>query len=79
MVQITYFVHGTSEDNEAEISSGWKNVELSELGIQQSRELPEKTKDKNFDVVFASDLKRAADSAKLAWGGQVRNHLRREA
>ena len=29
----------------------------------------DKTKDKKFDVVFCSDLKRAHDSAKLAWGG----------
>lgn len=67
-VKITYFVHGTTTDNEQEISSGWKDVELSELGVQQSKELTEKTKDKKFDVIFTSDLKRAMDSAKLAWG-----------
>lgn len=66
-VHITYFVHGTTTDNEKEISSGWSDVELSELGIQQSIDLKEKTKDKKFDVVFSSDLKRAHDSAKLAW------------
>lgn len=67
--QITYFVHGTTTDNEQHISSGWKDVELSELGIQQSKELGETTKDQHFDVVFCSDLKRAHDSAKLAWKG----------
>lgn len=66
---ITYFVHGTTTDNEQHISSGWKDVELSELGIQQSKDLAEKTKDKKFDVVFCSDLKRAHDSAKLTWEG----------
>ncbi len=30
-VQITYFVHGTTKDNEDGISSGWSDVELSEL------------------------------------------------
>jgi len=69
MVTITYFVHGTTTDNEKHISSGWYDVELSELGIKQSKELTEKTKDKKFDVVFCSDLKRAHDSAKLTWGG----------
>lgn len=68
-VQITYFVHGTTTDNEKEISSGWKDVELSELGIKQSIDLKEKTKDKKFDVVFCSDLQRAHNSAKLAWEG----------
>ena len=68
-VKITYFVHGTTTDNEKEISSGWKDVELSELGIKQSIALKEQTKDKKFDVVFCSDLQRAHNSAKLAWDG----------
>jgi len=68
-IKITYFVHGTTTDNEKEISSGWKDVELSELGVQQSIELREKTKVQKFDVVFCSDLRRAHDSAKLAWEG----------
>ena len=67
MVTITYFVHGTTTDNEKHISSGWYDVELSDLGIQQSKDLKEKTKDKKFDVVFCSDLKRAHESAKLTW------------
>jgi broad specificity phosphatase PhoE len=68
-IKITYFVHGTTTDNEKEISSGWKDVELSELGIKQSKELKEQTKDKKFDVVFCSDLKRAHDSTRLSWEG----------
>ena len=35
-INIIYFVHGTTTDNEKEISSGWSDVELSELGIKQS-------------------------------------------
>lgn len=66
-VKITYFVHGTTIDNEKGISSGWSDVELSEAGKKQSIELREQTKDKKFDVVFCSDLKRAHDSAKLTW------------
>ena len=65
-VTITYFVHGTTTDNEQHISSGWKDVELSELGIQQSKELPLKNTIK-FDTVFCSDLKRAVDSAELSF------------
>jgi broad specificity phosphatase PhoE len=68
-VNITYFVHGTTTDNEQHISSGWKDVELSELGIQQSKDLRVQTAEKKFDVVFCSDLKRARDSATLAWEG----------
>lgn len=68
-IKITYFVHGTTTDNEKEISSGWKDVELSQLGIEQSIALKDKTKDMHFDVVFCSDLQRAVKSAELAWKG----------
>jgi alpha-ribazole phosphatase/probable phosphoglycerate mutase len=70
-INITYFVHGTTTDNEKEISSGWYDVELSELGVQQSKDLKGLIKDKKFDVVFCSDLKRAVDSAELTFGGDI--------
>ena len=66
-VKITYFVHGTTTDNEREISSGWKNVELSELGVKQSRDLRSHINVDDYDMVFCSDLKRAVDSAKLTF------------
>ena len=70
-IKITYFVHGTTTDNEKEISSGWFDVGLSDLGVKQSIELKDKIKNKKFDVVFCSDLKRAVDSAKLTFEGIV--------
>jgi broad specificity phosphatase PhoE len=71
-VKITYFVHGTTTDNEKEISSGWHDAELSEKGIKQSIELKKQTQDKRFDVVFCSDLKRAVHSANLTFDGAVK-------
>ena len=71
-VTITYYVHGTTTDNELDISSGWFDVELSQLGIQQSKELWNIVKDKHFDVVFCSDLKRAAHSAELTFKNKVK-------
>lgn len=65
-VNITYFVHGTTTDNEQHISSGWKDVDLSNLGIKQSRELPEQNRNK-FDVIFCSDLKRAINSTEISF------------
>lgn len=70
-VTITYFVHGTTTDNEKKISSGWFDAELSELGMKQAISLKDKIKDKKFDVVFCSDLKRAVDSAKIIFEGSV--------
>lgn len=69
-IKITYFVHGTTTDNEQHLSSGWNDVDLSEEGISQSWELTELTEHLKFDAVFCSDLKRAVDSAEIAWGGK---------
>jgi alpha-ribazole phosphatase/probable phosphoglycerate mutase len=69
-IKITYFVHGTTTDNEQDLSSGWNDVELSELGVRQSQELADKTSQHHFDVVFTSDLSRAYNSAKLTWGSK---------
>ena len=68
MIKITYFVHGTTFDNENHKSSGWNDAKLSDLGIIQSKDLTKLTADKVFDAVFTSDLSRAIDSAHLAWG-----------
>ena len=68
---ITYFVHGTTTDNEMNISSGWSDVDLSELGIQQSIDLKKLININDFDVVFCSDLIRASHSANLTFTDKV--------
>ena len=67
-VEITYFVHGTTKDNEKGISTGQEQGELSQLGIKQSKELIKQIGNKEFDVIFCSDLKRAVDSAGITFG-----------
>jgi len=71
-VLITYFVHGTTTDNENGIATGWAQGELSKLGLKQAKELGEVVGNKYFDVVFCSDLKRAVDSANLAFEGKYK-------
>lgn len=66
-IKITYFVHGTTTDNEQSLASGWLPGQLSQTGIKQARELANLIPDKRFDVLFCSDLKRAVDSARLAF------------
>ena len=66
-MKIIYFVHGTTYDNASEKCSGWKQVELNELGKEQAKNLGNLTKDFKFDVIFTSDLVRAIDSANIAW------------
>lgn len=70
MIKITYFVHGTTIDNEQRVATGWAQGELSELGINQAKELSHQTKEMNFDIVFCSDLQRAIDSANLAFSSK---------
>lgn len=70
-VKITYFVHGTTTNNEQGISSGWYDVDLSEKGVKQSIDLKDQIKDKKFDVVFCSDFIRAVHSAELTFKGVV--------
>lgn len=67
-VEITYFVHGTTTDNEQELATGWLPGELSAMGKDQARKLGEQAGDKHFDVVFCSDLTRAVESAQLGFG-----------
>ena len=66
MIKIIYYVHGTTVDNINKLCSGWKDVDLSELGIKEASELSSKTK-YSFDILFTSDLKRAIHSSNLAF------------
>jgi broad specificity phosphatase PhoE len=63
---ITYFVHGTTTDNELGLATGWLPGELSERGVSQARELVEHIKKGKFAVVISSDLFRAVQTARLA-------------
>lgn len=70
-MKIYFAAHSTTTDNEKEIASGWKDVELSELGIQQSKELGERFKDIKIDLICCSDLKRAVDTIKIAFQEKI--------
>ncbi|HUC95952.1 MAG TPA: histidine phosphatase family protein [Candidatus Saccharimonadia bacterium] len=71
-VKITYFVHGTTTDNEKDLATGWLPGELSEAGREQAKMLGKQVTDKHFDVVFCSDLQRAVDSAVLGFGDKYK-------
>ena len=67
-MKIYFAAHSTTKDNEAHLSSGWKDVGLSELGIQQAKEMGERFKEIKIDLICCSDLKRAVDTVKIAFG-----------
>ncbi len=70
MIKITYFVHGTTSDNEQHFSTGWGESELSEIGNRQVLELRNLTRHMNFDKVYCSDLGRAVDTANIVFSAK---------
>jgi len=69
MIEIVFEAHATTHDNENKVASGWYDVQLSEKGRQQAKELGERYKNKKFDSVFCSDLGRSLQTAAIAFGG----------
>lgn len=68
-VDLIYETHSTTTDNEAGIATGWLPGELSETGRRQARELGERRRGQDLAAVFSSDLRRAVDTARIAFGG----------
>lgn len=66
-VEIVYETHATTTDNEAGIATGWLPGRLSPLGRRQAVELGERRRDGGFAAVFVSDLRRAVETARLAF------------
>jgi len=60
------FRHGETEDNAHMIFSGWRDVGLTEKGVEQAGVLAEKIKDKKIQMLVTSDQERAIDTMKVA-------------
>jgi broad specificity phosphatase PhoE len=67
-IKITYYVHGTTADNEQGFATGQADTPLSERGVRESHELKEAVKNIAFDAVYSSDLSRAKETARIAFG-----------
>lgn len=68
-VAVIYETHSITEDNENGIATGWLPGRLSERGRAVAAELGERRRDDGIDAVFASDLARAVETARIAFGG----------
>jgi 2,3-bisphosphoglycerate-dependent phosphoglycerate mutase len=68
VTQIVFETHSWSEDNEQGIASGWRHSRLSERGRVLAGELGERRRANGIETVFTSDLERAAETAKIAFG-----------
>jgi broad specificity phosphatase PhoE len=69
MIEVVYETHSTTTDNEAGIATGWREGRLSETGRKQARALGERRRDDGLAVVFTSDLRRAVETAEIAFSG----------
>jgi len=68
-VRIVYETHSTSENNEQDIATGWLGGCLSRAGREQARRLGDRRRDDGIDLVIASDLNRAVETAQIAFEG----------
>jgi alpha-ribazole phosphatase/probable phosphoglycerate mutase len=67
-VQIVFETHSVTEDNERGIGTGWHPGRLSEKGRLLARELGKRRHNDRIQVVFTSDLRRAVETAEIAFG-----------
>ena len=69
VIEIVFETHSISEDNEQGIATGWNQGKLSERGRALARDLGERRKNDGLAAVFASDLRRAVETALIAFEG----------
>ncbi|MFI6326291.1 histidine phosphatase family protein [Nonomuraea sp. NPDC050556] len=66
-VALIYETHSITVDNEQGIATGWLPGELSERGRALAAEMGPRRA--GVDEVYASDLRRAVETAEIAFGG----------
>ncbi len=67
MKNILLIRHGQSEWNKLNLFTGFKNIELSDQGIEEANKAGQNFKnlDIKFNIVFTSELKRAQETAQI--------------
>lgn len=68
-VQLVYETHSITVDNERGIATGWLPGELSADGRRLAAELGARRRDDGIAAVFTSDLRRAVETAEIAFAG----------
>jgi 2,3-bisphosphoglycerate-dependent phosphoglycerate mutase len=67
--EIVFETHSWSEDNDRGIATGWLPGRLSERGRELAAELGQRRGQDGIAAVFTSDLRRAAQTADIAFEG----------
>lgn len=68
-VAIIYETHSITTDNEAGFATGWLPGRLSERGRELACVLGERHRGETIAAVFVSDLRRAVETAEIAFAG----------
>jgi broad specificity phosphatase PhoE len=66
-VHIVFETHSISTDNELRIATGWLQGALSESGRRLARQMGQRRLVEPITAVFTSDLRRAVETAELAF------------
>ena len=67
-IQIVFETHSVSVDNEKGIATGWHHGRLSDRGRLLAQGLGERRRADGIQAVFTSDLRRAIETAEIAFG-----------
>jgi 2,3-bisphosphoglycerate-dependent phosphoglycerate mutase len=62
--KIYLFRHGQTYYNKNKFFTGWKDSQLTPLGIKQAKIIARKLKDKKIDIAFQTSLSRSKDTLK---------------
>ena len=67
-IEIVFETHALSDDNERGIATGWLAGRLCARGRANAAEMGSRRRDDGIAAVFTSDLRRAAETAEIAFG-----------
>lgn len=67
MINLIFETQGQTFDDESGVVSGWSDVRLTPLGIDQAKQIGTRYNNQPPDAVLASDLKRASQSVEIAF------------
>lgn len=66
-VELVFEAHSWSQENDRGVATGWLPGQLSERGRGLARELEKRRRSDRLAAAFTSDLRRAAETAALAF------------
>lgn len=70
-LQLVYETHAITTDNGAGIATGWLPGRLSKRGRGTAAELGRRRRDDGISAVFVSDLERALETVRIAFGDRA--------